>query len=80
MLVRARNVPDSPKVSTAYTYLSETSVFADFIDDSIRNSVIIPADLAIRLLRKSMEDAQKQRKSIVIVDGFPRNLDQALAF
>lgn len=59
---------------------SETSVFADFINDSIRNSVIIPADLTIRLLRKSMEDAQKERKRIIVVDGFPRSLDQALAF
>lgn len=59
---------------------SGISVFADFINDSIRNSVIIPADLTIRLLRKSMEDAQKQRKRIIIVDGFPRSLDQALAF
>lgn len=59
---------------------SEASVFSDFINDSIRNSVLIPADLTIRLLRKRMEEAQKQRKRVIILDGFPRSLDQARAF
>jgi UMP-CMP kinase len=55
-------------------------VFADFINDSIRNSVIIPADLTIRLLRKRLQEAEKQNNRIILVDGFPRSLDQARAF
>lgn len=53
---------------------------AEFINDSIRNSVIIPAHLTIRLLRKKMEEAQAQGTRVFVIDGFPRSLDQAHAF
>lgn len=58
---------------------SDTSV-AEFINDSIRNSVIIPAHLTIRLLRKKMEEAQAQGTRVFVIDGFPRSLDQVHAF
>lgn len=59
---------------------STSSGFADFIKDSIRNSVIIPADFSVRLIQKRIEESQMETKSIVILDGFPRSLDQARAF
>jgi UMP-CMP kinase len=48
---------------------------AELINDSIRNSVIIPAHLTIRLLRKKMEEAQAQGTRVFVIDGFPRSLD-----
>ena len=56
---------------------SPTSVFDDFINDSIRNSVTIPADLSMQLVQKRIRG---QEQSILIVDGSPRSLDQARAF
>ncbi|KIW36725.1 hypothetical protein, variant 2 [Exophiala oligosperma] len=59
---------------------STSSGFADFIKDSIRNSVIIPADFSVRLIQKRIEESQMEKGSIVILDGFPRSLDQARTF
>lgn len=59
---------------------STSSGFAEFLKDSIRNSVIIPADFSVRLIQKRVEESKMETKSIVILDGFPRSLDQAHAF
>ena len=59
---------------------SPTSVFADFISDSIRNSIIIPADLSVRLIQKRVRKSMANEKGIIVMDGFPRSLDQARAF
>jgi UMP-CMP kinase len=59
---------------------SDVSMFAEFINDSIRNSVIMPAELTIQLLRKRINDSWGKGKRIFIVDGFPRSLEQAHAF
>ena len=57
---------------------SHDSVFADFIKKSMQNSVIIPANLTIELLRK--KDAQLQGPRVFVIDGFPRSLEQAREF
>ena len=59
---------------------SPASRFADFINASIRESVIIPADLTIRLLQRKMDDFKLQRQRMFLIDGFPRSLDQARVF
>lgn len=59
---------------------SSTSIFAEFIEDSIRNSVIIPADLSIRLIQKKSGELAAKGKYVFVLDGFPRSLDQARAF
>lgn len=59
---------------------STSSGFAEFIKDSIRNSVIIPADFSVRLIQKRIQESKMETKFIVILDGFPRSLDQAHAF
>jgi hypothetical protein len=59
---------------------SDSSVFAEFINDSIRNSVIMPAELTINLLRNSIDNARSKGKCTFIIDGFPRSLEQARAF
>lgn len=59
---------------------SPTSDFASFINESIKESVVIPAGLTIRLLQKKIEVLQQQAQRMFVIDGFPRSLDQAYAF
>lgn len=59
---------------------SKTSVYADFINDSMKNSVVIPADLTVKLLQERIGKARSNDSRIFIVDGFPRSIEQAYAF
>ena len=56
------------------------SAFAGFINDSLQHSVIVPADLTIRLLKRRIHEGQDRGTRIFIIDGFPRSLDQAHSF
>ncbi|KAF2158023.1 P-loop containing nucleoside triphosphate hydrolase protein [Myriangium duriaei CBS 260.36] len=58
---------------------SETSPFADFINDSLKNSVIVPADLTLKLIHRKMTSLQSE-STLLVLDGFPRSLDQISAF
>ncbi|CCF42545.1 cytidylate kinase, partial [Colletotrichum higginsianum] len=55
------------------------SRFGDFIRESIQNSVIVPPSLTMMLLKDKVEAIQSQNKG-VLIDGFPRSIDQAVAF
>ncbi|KAK6223020.1 cytidylate kinase [Colletotrichum tabaci] len=55
------------------------SRFGDFIRESIQNSVIVPPPLTMMLLKDKVEAIQSQNKG-VLIDGFPRSIDQAVAF
>lgn len=59
---------------------SPASQFASFINESIKESVVIPAGLTVRLLQKKLEVLQLQARRMFVIDGFPRSLDQAYAF
>jgi UMP-CMP kinase len=59
---------------------SPESFFKDFIRDSIRQSVVVPAALTIMLLEKKIQSAQERGKAGVLVDGFPRSSEQPRAF
>ncbi|WEW55120.1 hypothetical protein PRK78_000548 [Emydomyces testavorans] len=58
---------------------SQTRI-ADFINESMRYSVVAPADLTIRLLQKKMNESNAKGRRMFVVDGFPRSLEQAYAF
>jgi UMP-CMP kinase len=53
------------------------SRFAEFINRSMKLSVIIPAQLTITLLRNEMDRSGKTK---FLIDGFPRSVEQAAMF
>jgi adenylate kinase family enzyme len=57
-----------------------TSVYAEFIETSIRESVIIPAQLTCDLIKLKLNEAMKRGYQHFLIDGFPRSVDQALKF
>ncbi|KAL9613099.1 MAG: hypothetical protein Q9167_002356 [Letrouitia subvulpina] len=56
------------------------SPFASFINESIQNSVIIPAQLTVNLLKVKISTSKLQGRSRFLIDGYPRNIDQAVMF
>lgn len=56
------------------------SPFRDFIDDSTRNSIIIPSQLILNLLSRRIQEDAVGGKRGFLIDGFPRSLEQAGAF
>ncbi|KAI1130979.1 adenylate kinase [Nemania abortiva] len=56
------------------------SIFGEFIDKSMQNSVIVPALLSMMLLKSAVENALAEGKTGVLLDGFPRSIEQASAF
>ncbi|KAK1471428.1 cytidylate kinase [Colletotrichum cuscutae] len=55
------------------------SEFGSFIRKSIQESVIVPPYLTMRLLKDRVQAIQSQDRG-VLVDGFPRSIEQAVAF
>lgn len=60
--------------------LDAPSPFAQFITDSKREYVIIPANLTVSLLETEMSRAISGGKTVFLIDGFPRSVDQARRF
>ena len=57
-----------------------SSVYADFINKIILESVIVPAQLTCDLVKLKMRSAVESGNQRFLIDGFPRNLDQAIMF
>lgn len=60
--------------------LDQPSPFTDFITESKKKYVIIPAQLTVSLLHDEMSRGLKDGKRVFVVDGFPRSVDQANYF
>ncbi|KAI9271909.1 adenylate kinase-domain-containing protein [Phascolomyces articulosus] len=59
----------------------EGSEFKDLIQTCIREGKIVPMEVTIALLEKSMQEAiDTEGKKRFLVDGFPRKMDQAIKF
>ncbi|KAF2797797.1 UMP-CMP kinase-like protein [Melanomma pulvis-pyrius CBS 109.77] len=57
------------------------SEFGEMIKTYIKEGTIVPMEVTIKLLENAMKDArEKDKKSLFLIDGFPRKLDQAHAF
>ena len=59
---------------------SPTSPYRDFIPESIKKSVLLPAQLITQLLKREMGEARAKGKYQFLLDGFPRSVEQALDF
>ncbi|KAK2798413.1 hypothetical protein FQN50_008853 [Emmonsiellopsis sp. PD_5] len=59
---------------------SAESRFSDFISESMKESVIIPAQLTVGLLESKIRLSWKEGKSRFLIDGFPRSMEQILVF
>lgn len=55
------------------------SVFGEFLQESMQNSVIVPPSLTTMLLKDKIQEIQS-RGNNVLIDGFPRSIEQAKAF
>ena len=59
------------------------SDFGDLIKDHIKEGKIVPMEVTIKLLENAMRAAVStatSRPSLFLVDGFPRQMDQAVKF
>ncbi|KAH0539083.1 hypothetical protein FGG08_004381 [Glutinoglossum americanum] len=56
------------------------SVFAEFLDESFKESVIIPAPLTVSLMVRKMGAAAAKGKKRFLIDGFPTSMDQLKEF
>jgi len=57
------------------------SEFGEMIKTYIKEGTIVPMEVTVKLLENAMKDAkEKDNKSLFLIDGFPRKLDQAHAF
>lgn len=59
---------------------SPTSPYRDFIPESISKSVLLPAQLTTMLLKREMGRVQADGARRFLLDGFPRNVAQAVNF
>lgn len=57
-----------------------SSVYAEFINKSIKESVTIPAQLTCDLVKLKMNAAKERGIQHFLIDGFPRSVDQAVKF
>jgi len=59
----------------------EGSEFGELIKTYIREGKIVPMEVTVALLENAMRDAiAAQQKTVFLIDGFPRQMDQALKF
>ncbi|KAF2237553.1 UMP-CMP kinase-like protein [Viridothelium virens] len=58
----------------------EGSQFGQMIKDYIKDGKIVPKEVTIQLLENRMVEAEKEGKHMILIDGFPRQLDQAISF
>ncbi|OJD28532.1 hypothetical protein ACJ73_00059 [Blastomyces percursus] len=54
--------------------------FSDFISESMKESIIIPAQLTVHLLESKIRLLWKEGKQRFLIDGFPRSMEQILEF
>lgn len=54
--------------------------YRDFINKSMEHSVLTPPKLMVGLLEERIDVARAEGKTRLLIDGFPRNVPQAVEF
>jgi UMP-CMP kinase len=58
----------------------EGSQYGALIKKFIAEGEIVPMEITVGLLQKAMEENIRKDRRKILIDGFPRKMDQALAF
>jgi len=58
----------------------EGSQYGQLIRDHIREGIIVPMEVTVKLLDNAMQAAYDKGGKLFLVDGFPRKMDQAIKF
>ena len=67
----------------------EGSQYGEMIRTYIREGSVVPMEVTVKLLENAMRDALKQNRQLdalgnskgkLLIDGFPRKMDQAIKF
>ena len=58
----------------------EGSQYGALIKKFIQEGEIVPMEITVGLLQKAMQENIRRDKTKFLIDGFPRKMDQALAF
>lgn len=58
----------------------EGSEFGELIAKYIKEGLIVPQEVTLKLLENAIKAEYAQGKTLFLVDGFPRKMDQALSF
>jgi UMP-CMP kinase len=56
------------------------SFFAEFLDESFKESVAIPSPLTMSLLEKKMSAAAAKGRKKFLIDGFPGSMGELMEF
>ncbi|KAJ3337201.1 hypothetical protein HDU93_001443 [Gonapodya sp. JEL0774] len=56
------------------------SPYGALISDCIRNGEIVPVEITISLLERAITENEETGKTLFLIDGFPRAMDQAKRF
>jgi len=58
----------------------EGSQYGALIREHIREGIIVPMEVTLKLLENAMQPAVDQGRKRFLIDGFPRKMDQAIKF
>ncbi|KAI8976229.1 adenylate kinase-domain-containing protein [Pilobolus umbonatus] len=59
----------------------EGSTYGELIQNYIRDGMIVPMEVTIALIEKTMKEMiENEKKTRFLIDGFPRKMDQAVRF
>jgi UMP-CMP kinase len=58
----------------------EGSQYGALIKKFIAEGEIVPMEITVGLIQKAMEENIRKDRRKILIDGFPRKMDQALAF
>jgi adenylate kinase family enzyme len=56
------------------------SLYQDFIIESTKRSILLPAQLTTELLRQAISNAHSQGRPMFLLNSFPRNVAEAVDF
>jgi UMP-CMP kinase len=58
----------------------EGSKYGTLIKKCIQEGEIVPLEITVGLLQRAMQENVRKNRRKFLIDGFPRKMDQALAF
>jgi UMP-CMP kinase len=60
--------------------LREGGQYSEAINNFMREGELVPTKIVVELLHDAIQESVRNERRRVLIDGFPRKLDQARAF